>query len=253
MLSAERKQLIVESIGRDGRVVAAELSQRFDVSEDTIRRDLRELAAEGLIHRVHGGALPLPKAPVVESYAARAEQAPAAKAAIAKAAAGLIRNGQLISIDGGTTPLQVAQHLPPGLRATVITHSLPVLTALAGRDGIELIAVGGRFMGETLVSVGPTAVEAYRGVRPDICILGVAGVDVEAGLTALNQSEAHVKHAMAQNATQVVAVAAADKLGTAGPFVAVPVDRLTHLVTDKAAAARALRPFKEAGLQVITA
>jgi DeoR/GlpR family transcriptional regulator of sugar metabolism len=253
MLSAERKQLIVESIGRDGRVVAAELSQRFDVSEDTIRRDLRELAAEGLVHRVHGGALSLPKAPVVESYAARAEQAPAAKAAIAKAAAGLIRNGHVIAIDGGTTPLQVAQQLPPGLRATVITHSLPVLTALAGRDGIELIAVGGRFMGETLVSVGPTAIQAYRGVRPDICILGVAGVDVEAGLTALNQPEAQVKYAMAENATQVVAVAAAEKLGTAGPFVAVPVDRLTHLVTDKAAAARALRPFREAGLQVITA
>ncbi|HEY8747123.1 MAG TPA: DeoR/GlpR family DNA-binding transcription regulator [Tepidisphaeraceae bacterium] len=255
MLSAERKRLIVESIGRDGRVVAAELSRRFDVSEDTIRRDLRELAAEGLVHRVHGGALPLslPKAPVVESYAARAEQAPAAKAAIARAAARMIRTGQVISIDGGTTPLQVAQQLAPGLRITVITHSLPVLTALAGREGIEMIAVGGRFMGETLVSVGPTAVEAYRGVRPDVCILGVAGVDVDAGLTALNQPEAQVKRAMAENAAQVVAVAAAEKLGTAGPFLAVPIERITHLVTDKAAAARALRPFKEAGLQVITA
>ena len=128
MLSAERKRLILESIGTDGRVVAAELSQRFDVSEDTIRRDLRELAAEGLVHRVHGGALPLPlpKAPVVESYAARAEQAPQAKAAIAKAAAALIHPGQVIAIDGGTTPLQVAQQLAPTLRATVITHSLPV-------------------------------------------------------------------------------------------------------------------------------
>src|SRR5579871_2458260 len=238
MLSAERKRLIVESIGRDGRVVAAELSQRFDVSEDTIRRDLRELAAEGLVHRVHGGALPLPKAPVVESYAARAEQAPLAKAAIAKAAAALVHSGNVISIDGGTTPLQVAEQFPLTLRATVITHSVPVLSALANHAGIELIAVGGRFMGETLVSVGPTAVDTYRAIRPDVCILGVAGVDVEAGLTALNQPEAHVKRAMAEHAGQVVAVAAAEKLGTAGPFMVCPVERLTHLVTDKAAAAK---------------
>lgn len=255
MLSAERKKLIVESIGRDGRVVAAELSQRFDVSEDTIRRDLRELAAEGLIHRVHGGALPIPvpKAPVVESYAARAEQAPAAKAAIAQAAAQLVRPGQVIFIDGGTTPLQVAQQLPPNLRATVVTHSLPVLSALAGRADLELIAVGGRVMGETLVTVGPTAVDAYRAIRADVCILGVAGLDVAAGLTALNHDEAAVKRAMAEHATHVVAVAASEKLGTAGPFLVLPVERLTHLVTNKQAPERALRAFQDLGLHVITA
>lgn len=253
MLSAERKRLILDAIGQDGQVVAAELSRRFNVSEDTIRRDLRELAAEGLVHRVHGGALPLPKAPVVQSYAARAEQAPAAKAAIARQAARLARNGQLITIDGGTTPLQVAQNLPPDLRATIVTHSLPVLNALANRPGIELIAVGGKVMSDTLVATGPTAVDAYRAIRADLCIVGVAGLDVDAGLTALNQDEALVKRAMAENANQVAAVAAADKLGTAGPFVVVPVDRLTHLVTDSAAPARMLRRFKEAGLQVITA
>src|SRR4051812_45826547 len=160
MLSAERKQLILEEIGQDGRVVAAELSRRFNVSEDTIRRDLRELAADGLLHRVHGGALALPKAPVVQSYAARAQQAPEAKAAIAKAAAALARPGQLIAIDGGTTPLQVAQHLPPDLHATVMTHSLPVVNALVNHPHIELIAVGGQIMSETLVAVGPVTVDA---------------------------------------------------------------------------------------------
>src|SRR6478735_4243521 len=110
MLSAERKQLILEEVGQDGRVVAAELSRRFNVSEDTIRRDLRELAAEGLLHRVHGGALPLPRPPVSVSYASRAGQSPEAKAAIARAAAALVRAGQVIAIDGGTTPLEVVQH-----------------------------------------------------------------------------------------------------------------------------------------------
>lgn len=251
MLSAERKHQILESIGRDGRVVAAELSQRFNVSEDTIRRDLRELASEGLVHRVHGGALP--NAPVVQSYAARAGQAHAEKAAIAQAAAALAENGQVIAIDGGTTPLQVAERLPRDLRATIVTHSLPVLSALAGREGLELIAIGGRIMGDTLVAVGPTAVDAYRAIHADLCILGVAGLDVIAGLTALNADEALVKHAMAQGARRVVAVAAADKLGTAGPFVVDPITRITDLVTDRAASEEILQLFRSAGLRVITA
>ena len=184
MLSAERKRLILERAGQDGRVVASELSREFSVSEDTIRRDLRELASEGLLHRVHGGALPLPKPPVSVSYASRAAQAPEAKAAIARAAAALVRSGQVIAIDGGTTPLEVAQHLPADLHATVVTHSLPVLSALAGRPGIELIAIGGRVFGEALVTVGPVAVEAYRSIRPDVCFFGVAGIDVDAGVTA---------------------------------------------------------------------
>src|SRR4051812_41122840 len=133
MLSAERKKLILERVGQDGRAIASELSQRFGVSEDTIRRDLRELSAKGLLHRVHGGALPLPKAPIPAAHDARVEQAPAAKAAIARAAAALLRDGQVITIDGGTTPLQVAEHLPADLRVTVVTHSLPVLQVLAGR------------------------------------------------------------------------------------------------------------------------
>ena len=251
MLSAERKRLILESISREGGVVAAELSQRFEVSEDTIRRDLRELASEGLVHRVHGGALP--NAPVVQSYAARIGQAPAEKAAIARAAAGLIRSGQVIAIDGGTTPLLVAENLPRDLRATIVTHSLPVLTALAGREGIELIAIGGRIMGDTLVGVGAATVDAYRAIHADVCIVGVAGIDIVAGLTALNADEASVKQAMAAGSRQVVAVAAADKLGTAGPFVVDSINRITDLVTDRAASPEMLQKFESAGLRVITA
>ena len=253
MLSAERKQAILERAGQEGRVVASELSREFGVSEDTIRRDLRELAADGLLHRVHGGALPLPRPPVSLSYASRAAQAPEAKAAIARAAARLVRPGQLVAIDGGTTPLEVAQHLPVELRLTVVTHSLPVLSALALRPNIEVIAVGGTVLGEALVTVGSVAVDAYRSMRPDVCFFGVAGIDVEAGVTALNLEEALVKRAMIERAAQVVAVAAADKLGTAGAFTVAPVSRVTHLVTDHSAPAEVLERFRAAGLEVITA
>jgi DeoR/GlpR family transcriptional regulator of sugar metabolism len=253
MLPAERKQLILRSIGEDGRVLASELSQRFEVSEDTIRRDLRELAADGLLHRVYGGALSTPKAPTPAAHAARVAQAPAAKAAIAEAAAALFRDGQVITIDSGTTPLQVAEHFPLNLRATVVTHSLPVLLALVGRPNLELVAVGGTVQRDALAASGPTAVDAFRALRADVCVLGVAGLDVTAGLTALNYEESLVKRAMAHGAAQVVAVGAADKLGTAGPFTVVPVDRLTHLVTDRTAHPGVLQPFRDAGLEVITA
>src|SRR6185369_16674427 len=146
MLAHERKKRILEVVGSEGRAVASELSQKFGVSEDTIRRDLRELAGEGLLHRVHGGALPLPKAPIPIAYHARAEQSPAAKSAIGRAASELLRDGQVITIDGGTTPLEVAEHFPIDLRATVITHSLPVLQTLANHRGLELIVVGGKFI-----------------------------------------------------------------------------------------------------------
>lgn len=263
MLSAERKRLILDVVERKGRVVAAELAGRFGVSEDTVRRDLRELAAEGLLHRVYGGALApptLPKPPVLPSHAARIEQARAEKAAIADAAAQLIiESGSsgaaslVITIDSGTTPLHVAEHLPDGVRLTVITHSLPVLRALAGRPGIELIAVGGRIQPESLAATGSVTVDAYRAIRADACVLGVAGVDVSAGVTALNHDEAQVKRAMSENAARVIAVAAADKLGTAGAFAVAPIERVTHLVTDRAASPRVLKPFKDAGIKVVTA
>ena len=253
MLAGERKKQILEVIGLDGRVVASELSQRFGVSEDTIRRDLRELASEGLLHRVHGGALPLPKAPIALAYSARAAQAPAAKTAIGLAAAKLIRDGQVVTIDGGTTPLEVAEHLSPELRATIMTHSLPVLSALANHLGIELISIGGRIIHDTLVAVGAVTVDAYRAVHADICIVGVAGIDTGAGLTALHHDESLVKRAMCEGAAQVIAVATADKLGTAGPFAVVPIGRVTHLVTERSATDDLVRPFEQANVKVIRA
>src|SRR2546423_11662691 len=123
MLAGDGRGRILEQIGKEERVVASELSKGFGVSEDRVRRDLREMSAEGLLHRVHGGALPLPQAPIPAAYAARAEQATAAKTAIGRAAAALVRDGQVISIDGGTTPLEVAEHFAADLRATVGIHS----------------------------------------------------------------------------------------------------------------------------------
>src|SRR6266566_8560040 len=128
MLTAERRRSIMQTLQREGKVLSSELSKVLHVSEDTIRRDLNELAAAGELQRVHGGALP--RSPATASFTERQQQAPEAKAAIAQAAIRLIHQDQVIILDGGTTPLQVAQHLAPDLHATVITHSPPVAVVL---------------------------------------------------------------------------------------------------------------------------
>src|SRR5207302_7928942 len=140
MLTAERRRSIMQTLQREGKVHATELSKVLQVSEDTILRDLRELAAAGVLQRFHGGALP--RSPVTDSFTERQQQAPEAKAAIAQAAVRLIRQDQVIILDGGTTLLQVAQRLPRDLRATVITHSPPIAVALAEHPLVAGIVMG---------------------------------------------------------------------------------------------------------------
>ena len=140
MLKDERQQNILETLRKNGRVLAGELSQRFNVSEDTIRRDLRELADAGQLQRVHGGGLP--QSPAATSYRERLGQASEAKKAIALAAVRLVQNGQVILLDGGTTTLSVAQQFPPGLRATVVTNSPLIAAELAEHDGVEVVVIG---------------------------------------------------------------------------------------------------------------
>jgi DeoR/GlpR family transcriptional regulator of sugar metabolism len=249
MLTAERRQRILEVLRRDGKVHAGELSLALEVSEDTIRRDLRELAEWGLLQRVHGGALP--SSPAATSYAARQQQAPSAKAAIAQAAVHLVRDGQVIILDGGTTALQVAQRLPLDLRATIITNSPPIAVALDEHPSVEVIVVGGRLYKQSLVTVGAVAVEALRAMRADLCMLGVCSLHPEAGISVPDLEESYVKRAMIAGAAEVVALASAEKLGTAAAYVVGPIGELTHLVTERGVSADTLAPYRAAGVTVV--
>jgi DeoR/GlpR family transcriptional regulator of sugar metabolism len=251
MLTAERRRSIVQTLQREGRVEASELSKTFHVSEDTIRRDLRELAAAGELLRVHGGALP--RSPVGVSFTVRQQQAPEAKATIAQAAIKLIRQDQVIILDGGTTPLQVAQHLPPGLRATVITHSPPVALALAEQPEVEVIMIGGKLYKHQLVNVGAATVEAYRDIRADLCFLGISSIHPDVGISTSNLEEAYVKRAMIASAAEVVALTSADKLGTAAPYIVGPLSDLTHLVTEYSVPDEVLAPYRALGITIIRA
>lgn len=249
MLTAERRQHILEVLRVTGKVLAPDISTALGVSEDTIRRDLRDLAAAGLLRRVHGGALPL--SPGMAEYHTREAQDHGAKESIARVAAGLVQNGQVVILDGGTTTLEVARQLAPDLRATVLTNSPPVALALVEHPWLEVVLLGGRLRRELRVTTGAGVVDDLRRVRADLCILGVCGVHHELGVTVADYEEAQVKRAMVECAADTVGLAAAGKVGTTGPFLVTGLEGLTYLVTD--ASQEAIAPYRAAGVTVLTA
>jgi DeoR/GlpR family transcriptional regulator of sugar metabolism len=251
MFNAERRQFILERLRRNGRIVAKELSAELGVSEDTIRRDLRDMATEGLIQRVHGGALL--RSPATASYTARQQQAPSAKHNIAQAAARLVQNGQVIILDGGTTNVLVAQQLPLDLQATVITNSPPAAIALMEHPHIEVIVIGGRLYKESLVAMGAATIEALRMIRADLCMLGVCSLHPEIGISIPNLEEVYVKQAMIASAAEVVALASPEKLDTAAPYVVAPLSELTYLVTEHEVPESVLAPYAAQGITILKA
>lgn len=248
MLTRQRKRLVLERLERDGRVVAKALAAELGLSEDTVRRDLRELAAEGRLQRVHGGALPT--APAEADLAARTAIASASKRAVGRAAAALVEPGQTIIVDGGTTALELVARLPRDAPLTVVTHSPPVAVALGRHRAVEVVLIGGRLYRHSMVAVGAAAVEAMSHVRADRFFMGVTGIDPEAGLSTGDLEEAHVKLALSRRAAETVVLASAEKLGVASARVVMPLAGATGVVLDGRAPAAFVAAMREAGLDV---
>jgi DeoR/GlpR family transcriptional regulator of sugar metabolism len=251
LLSAERRQAILDALARDGKVVAAQLVRELGVSEDTVRRDLRELAAQGLVQRVHGGALA--PAPQPGSFAHRRETCSAEKAALAQAAVALLEDARVVLLDGSTTNLELARRLPRDRALTVLTNSPPIAAALAEHPSADVVMIGGRLDKRAQVTTGAAAVDFIRSVRADACVLGVCALHPEAGLSTDELDEAQVKRAMIESSADVIALATADKLSAGSPYVVAPVSELTHLVAEAAAPDELLDPYRAVGVSVTRA
>ena len=252
MLTRQRKQLLLERLRRDGHIIAKVLSQELGLSEDTIRRDLRELAQEGHLQRVHGGALLA--SPAVADFAGRRGIAAAGKVAIGRAAAALVRPGQVIFLDGGTTAVQMARHLAADLRATVVTHSPSVAVELVEEHpGIEVVLLGGKLFKHSVVAVGAAVIEAVARIRADTFFLGVTGIHPEAGLSTGDLEEAHVKRALCGSAAETVVLASTEKLHTASAYVIAPIGEVSGMVVERDVPAEALAPFERLGISVTRA
>ena len=251
MLAAQRRDVLLERLRSDGRIVAKELAVELAVSEDSLRRDLRELAAGGLCQRVYGGALPV--SPAIADYRTRTAVAVDSKSQVARRAAGLVQRDSTVILDGGTTTLAVAAALPRELRATVITHSPTVAAALVDHPNIEIYLLGGRLFKHSVVTCGAAAVEAAQGVSADLCLLGVTGVHHEAGFTTGDADEAAMKRALSRRAADTYVLASSEKIGAASRFLVLPLDRVSGIVTDVDPADSALQRLVAAGLRVIEA
>ncbi|GAA4372773.1 DeoR/GlpR family DNA-binding transcription regulator [Nocardioides caricicola] len=250
VLAAQRKTLILTTLRTDGRVVAKDLAAELGLSEDTIRRDLRELAADGLLHRVHGGALPA--SPAVADFTARTAIGTGAKAEVARTAAALIRPGQTVVLDGGTTARELARQLPPDLRATVITHSPTIAVELATHPTVEVIIVGGRLFKHSVVAAGAVAHEAIGRVSADVFYLGVTGIHPTAGLTTGDADEAAIKRAWSERSAETYVLGSGEKIGAASAFEVVPLAAVTAVITDSGADPRGVAELRAAGVEVVS-
>jgi len=251
MLTSQRKDYILKVLKEQGQVIAKSISQELQLSEDTIRRDLRELAAEGRLQRVHGGALP--SSPAVVDFAGRQQLAPDGKLAIGRAAANLVRPGQVVILDGGTTTLQVAGQLPLDLRATVVTHSPTIAVALVQHPNIEVVLIGGRLFKHSVVSVGAAAVEAISRIRADLYLMGVTGIRPEVGLTTGDLEEAHIKRALIASAAETHVLLTPEKINAASPYLIAPLSDIDGLVVDPGVPEDALEPYEKMGLSIVRA
>jgi DeoR/GlpR family transcriptional regulator of sugar metabolism len=251
MLTTQRKQLILSRLKRDGQFVVKAFSEELNISEDTVRRDLRELATEGLLQRVHGGALPASAA--VGDMRVREHLAQDDKRLLGRAGAALIHPGQVVILDGGTTSLQVVQHLPLDMRATVVTHSPTIAVALTEHLDIDVLMLGGRLFRHSMVNVGAGVIEAAARVRADLYLMGVTGVHVDAGLTTGDFEESAVKRALHERAAETVVLATLDKLGAASPFTVAPLKELATLVVPGSVPDRLRKSLHRLGVKLVRA
>lgn len=248
MLTAQRKKLILFRLARDGQVVARELAMEWDVSEDTIRRDLRELAAAGRLQRVHGGALPASLAD--GDLRAREAVSVREKVALGRTGAAMIRSGQVVILDGGTTAIQVARHLAPDLQATLITHSPNVAMELAAHPRIEIVMLGGRLFRHSMVNVGAALIDAASRLRADLFFMGVTGVHPKAGLSTGDAEEAAVKRALHERSAETIVLASSEKLLAASAFVVTSLPEVAAIIVPAATPPRTISSIKTSGVKV---
>lgn len=248
MLAAERHDYLLEKLRSEGKVVAKVVAAELRLSEDSIRRDLRELAAEGKCQRVYGGALPMSAA--IADYGTRTELNITGKQTVARAAAALIQPGQTVILDGGTTTLELVRALDRELALTVVTHSPTIAVALLGHPNIEVFMLGGRLFKHSAVTCGAAAVEAAAQVNADLFFVGVTGVHPETGFTTDDADEAAMKRTLARHAADTYVLADADKIGTASRFVVLRAPEIAGLVTDAPRNSHTLVQLAQSGLPI---
>jgi DeoR family transcriptional regulator of aga operon len=250
MLNEERRRAILDLVNRNGRVLVADLSRHFRTSQVTIRKDLEVLHAQRQIHRTHGGALPARDRALDDPSLREKEQLHRKeKLRIAAAAAAMVKSGQVIILDSGTTTTAIAHALRDFENLTVVTNAVNIAADLAGTS-IEVILTGGTLRKNSFSLVGPMAEDTLRHLNADLLFLAVDGFDVKHGLSTPNLLEAKVNRIMVEVAQRTVAVTDSSKFGRRSLSLIVPTSAIHEVITDRGIAKSDLRVLKKAGTEV---
>ncbi|MDX6732955.1 MAG: DeoR family transcriptional regulator, fructose operon transcriptional repressor [Baekduia sp.] len=255
MYAEERQEAIAALVISKGRASVAELAQTYDVTTETVRRDLAALDKAGVVRRVHGGAVPARALHLVEPGVGERETTRADfKDAIAAAAIDYVpRTGASLLLDAGTTTARIAALLPTDRELVVVTNSVPIAARLAATNSVSLQLLGGRVRGVTQAAVGDQALRVLDSIRVDIAFIGTNAISVRHGLSTPDGEEAAVKRAMVRAANYVVVAADSSKVGREDFVSFAPISSVDTLITDTELddADRAL--FTEQGVEVVCA
>ncbi len=249
MLKKERQAYILHQVNLHNKVLSSTLCTEINVSEDTIRRDLQELADEGKVIKVHGGALSQSFNEV--HFPINGVYSQNQKITIAKKAANLISNGMFILTSGGTTIIELARSLPPQLKATFISGSIPAILEYMHHPNIEVILVGDRISKNSKITVGPEAIAKIKQVKADICFLGTNAIDAESGVTDSDWEVVQLKKAMIASCKRVVCLAISEKVNTVQPIQICGLSEIDTLITELDAGNPLLKPYADAGIEIL--
>jgi len=249
MLKQERQAFILHQVDLHNQVLSASLSLDLNVSEDTIRRDLQELADNGKLIKVHGGALSLSFNDF--HYPATNVYAHAQKKLIARKAAALIQQDMFVLTTGGTTLIELARAIPKSLKATFISGSLPVALEYTHHPNVEVIMIGDKVSKNSKITVGGEAIAKIKQIKADLCFLGVNAIDAEHGITDNDWDVVQVKKAMIESAQKVICLTIAEKINSCQPFHVCPIQEIDTLITELKPDDPLLEPYIRKGIQVL--
>lgn len=249
MLKEERHQQILNKIKLSRKVLSSNLSIELNVSEDTIRRDLNEMSAKGLIKKVHGGALPIDAKTL--TYHERSNYNLEEKNSIAKKAVNLIKDGQVIIMSGSTTNLQLAKIIPSDINATIYTYSLPIALQLTEHPSVEIIFIGGKLHKQAQVTIGLDVVSSISQLRADLCFMGTGGINIANGMTEPNWEVSHIKKCMIEASNEIIVLCTKNKINKVKRYPVTPIGKINTIITDESPENQIFKPFIEKGVTIL--
>lgn len=248
MLKKERQAYILHQVNLHNKVLSSSLCTEINVSEDTIRRDLQELAEEGMIIKVHGGALSPSFNHVY--FPTNGVYSQTQKKTIANKAISLISNGMFVLTSGGTTIIEMARMLPPQLKATFISGSIPAILEYMHHPNIEVILIGDKISKNSKITVGSHAIAKIKEVKADICFLGTNAIDLEHGITDNDWEVVQLKQAMIESSKKVVCLSIAEKINSVQPIRVCGLEDIDVVITELSPEDPILKPYIDAGVKV---